>query len=212
MVYWKFLRAGTRSPFTGFDWQATEGRWVTAIDVHACHRGIHVCRQADLPYWLTEELWRIDLAEPVADVGRKVVASRARLLDRVEAWGAETARELAVACVGRAVQHAADELREFGLVQEAHQLEGQPLGRAPTIARVLLPSLTGRRIRPASKLCGYVIDAAEAVNVYPVATVAYIAARAADQRSGPPGADLYADERAWQADWLAEHLHLDTPT
>ena len=43
---------------------------------------------------------------------------------------------------------------------------------------------------------------------YPVATVAYIAAKAADQRSFPLGVDLYAAERAWQAAWLRDRLHL----
>jgi len=209
-MYWKFLRAGGRSPFTGFDWTALNGGWATPGAAEACQAGIHACRQADLPYWMSDELWQIELAEPVADGGEKVVSPRGRLVRRVEAWTAETARELARACVARTAEHAADELRDAGLVEESDRLRAQPIDALPDAAKDLLPALAGPSLKLAARLCGYVVDAAESLADYPVATVAYIAARAANQRSGPPGADLYAEERAWQATWLGERLHLTT--
>jgi hypothetical protein len=205
-VYWKFLRADAVSPFTGFEWVA--GRWVIAEDVAACAVGIHACRDGDLPYWLTDELWRIDLGGPIVEEEHKVVAQRARLLDRVEAWTADAARQLTAACVARAAWHAAEELRTAGYEEEADRLDGQPFDELAKIARDIMESLQGRRTRKATRLCGYVVDAIEVIDVYPVATVAYIAARAANQRSGPADTDFYAAERVWQANWLVEKLHL----
>ncbi len=131
-MYWKFLRAGAVSPFTGFAWPTTDGAWVQAAGAadaagaEFCQTGIHACRRADLPYWLTDELWSIELAEPVLHDVHKVVATRARLLGRVESWTPETGRELAQACVARTARHAADELREAGLSEEADRLANQP--------------------------------------------------------------------------------------
>jgi hypothetical protein len=207
-MHWKFLRAGAVSPFTGFEWSVNAGSWISAEGVQACTAGIHACRPGDLPYWLTDELWGIELAEPVVEAERKVVAARARLLERVEAWTPDTARSLAEACVDRTAGHAADELREAGLDQEAGRLSGQPLAALAGIARDIMQSLPDQRAPQAATLCGYVVDAAEALPVYPVATVAYVAARAANRRSGPPNVNFYAAERAWQAEWLAGRLGL----
>jgi hypothetical protein len=235
-VYWKFLRAGAVSPFTGFTWVV--GQWVTSEENTACAAGIHACRAGDLPYWLTDELWRIDLGGPVVEGEHKVVAQRARLLERVDGWTAGTARLFATACVGRAAEHAAAELRTAGcdeaadrldkgaegideaagrpdrlgeldkLGEGADRVDGQPLYELAATARDIMESLPGHRTRQATKLCGYVIDAIEAIEDYTVATVAYFAARAANQRSGPGDTDFYTAERAWQASWLAEKLHL----
>lgn len=207
-MYWKFLLTGSRSPFTGFDWAAKEGGWVTSLAAGVCQAGIHACREADLPYWMSHELWRIELADPVSNADHKVVATRARLLQRVEPWTEQTAQELARACIARTGEHAADELRDAGLMEEADRLTGQPPDAVAGIARDLLPALGGSRLEPAATLCGYLVDAVESLIHYPVATVAYIAAKAADQRSFPLGVDLYAAERAWQAAWLRDRLHL----
>lgn len=212
-MYWKFLRTGAVSPFTGFVWPTTGGAWVRAEGVEVCRMGIHACRRADLPYWLTDELWRIELAEPVVHTVHKVVASKARVLGRVESWTPETGRELAEACVVRTARHAAHEFREAGLNEEADRLlADQPVTALARIASELVASFPGRRAGQAVELCRYVVDAAEGMQVYPSATIAYIAARAANQRSGPPGSDLYTDEREWQADWLADRLGLDAAT
>lgn len=220
-MYWKFLRAGAVSPFTGFVWPTTGASWVQAEGATVCQTGIHACRRADLPYWLTDELWAVELAEPIVHGVHKVVAARARLLGRVESWTPEAERELAEACVVRTARHAADELRAAGLNEEADRLTVQPTAFQPTafpptafpptaaLARVageIVASLPGRRAKRAAELCRYVIDAVEGMPVYPGATIAYIAARAANRRSGPPGADRYAEEREWQAAWLNDRL------
>lgn len=207
-MYWKFLRVGATSPFTGFAWPMAGSAWVQTAETDVCRTGIHACRRADLPYWLSDELWGIELAEPVIHSVHKVVAAQARLRDRVESWNPETGRELAEACVARTAQHAADEFREAGLSEAAERLVGQPLGALVGIADELAASFPGRRAERAVELCRYVVDAVEGMPVYPSATIAYIAARAANRRSGPPGSDLYAEEREWQAAWLINRLGL----
>ncbi|WP_165037019.1 hypothetical protein, partial [Candidatus Protofrankia californiensis] len=65
MSYYKFLRPSGTSPFTGYAWGAVAGTWVEADATVPCRAGIHACRVEDLPYWLAEKLWRIDLDDPL---------------------------------------------------------------------------------------------------------------------------------------------------
>ena len=100
MNAYKFLRAGSVGPFTGHPWEP--GSWVEATAVSTCEHGVHACRPADLPYWVNEELWEIELAGEVVESGFKVVASSGRLLRRVEAWTPAAAQDLADASAARA--------------------------------------------------------------------------------------------------------------
>jgi hypothetical protein len=205
-MYWKFLRKGHISPFTGFAW--TAGEWVTTEGAVACRAGIHACRLDDLPYWLSDELWEIELAAPVVTASRKVLATRAQLVYQVDAWTPEVARAMARDCARRVVHHAVAELREAGQDTNADRLAKQPFEELSATAETIMEQISDRR-RQTAKLCGYVVDAIAAIEEYPVATVAYMAARAANERSGPMNVDYYAQERAWQAKWLAKHLALE---
>jgi len=207
-MYWKFLRGGAHSPFTGFSWASRGGVWVTADAAELCIQGIHACRIADLPYWLSDELWEIELADPVREGEDKVVGSRARLVGRVVDWTEQMQRDLSEGCVRRTGLHAAEELRASGLSEEAAALEAGSLAELSAVVVAIAGRLPGRASRAAVKLCGYLQDAIEMVDVYPVATIAYIAARAANQRSGPAATNYYVLEREWQSGWLAENLRL----
>ena len=211
MAYWKFLLAGAVSPFTGYVW--APGQWATASGSHECQAGFHACRVGDLPYWLNAELWQFELATPVVPAPHKVVSARARPVAKVREWDSEAARELALACARRTAKHAVDELADGGLGEEARQLAAMtsaaPPGAWTETAERCAAAADARGARQASKLCGYVLDAVEVLDVYPVAFSAYIAARAANQRSSAKP-DPYLAERAWQADWLARRLGLDS--
>jgi hypothetical protein len=211
MRYWKFLRAGGTSPFTGYRWQP--GEWYDADRASACHCGFHACRPVDLPYWLTDELWRIELAGVVVESEHKVAAQRARITTRVTGWTGAAADQFSLACLRRIAGHAADELAEAGIDGPAENL-ARVLGRAEvqawTQAATTGMEAAARRQAPAAeRLCGFVLDAVEALSAYPPASTAYIAARAANQRSTAAVADPFAAERAWQAQWLVERLGLD---
>lgn len=205
-TYWKFLSSGSVGPFTGYSWPA--GEWVSADTPDPCQAGFHACRRNDLPYWLADELWEVELAPPVRPARHKVVAGRARLAARVEAWTPDTARELADACVSRTVRHAVAELAGSGLDDAAHRLADADEAERDAVARECAERAAARGARSAIELCGYVSDVIEAAGFYPVASVAYIAARAAHKRSSADSADPYTAEREWQALWLAGRLSL----
>jgi hypothetical protein len=84
----KFLRPGGTSAFTGFRWPLPgdgPGAWVEA-PIEPCRSGIHACRTADLPIWAGDELYEIELDGEIVHERTKVIAARARLLRRVDAW------------------------------------------------------------------------------------------------------------------------------
>ncbi len=205
-MYWKFLRAGSVGPFTRHPWP-TDGSWVESGTAFArpCRSGVHACRPADLPYWLSDELWAVELLDPVEDADHKVAATAGRLVERVAGWTAETAGRLAEACVHRTADHAAAELTAGGIVEPAARLGDRVLRSLAQTARDVAaqPAVAARR--RAARLCLYTADAAEGIDEWPVATLAYVAARTAGQRSTGGGYDA---ERRWQASWLSATLGL----
>ena len=88
MIAHKFLRPDGTSVFTGFRWElpnGTPGEWVEA-SAEPCRSGIHACRISDLPLWIGPTLYEIELDGDLVQQRNKLVASRGRLLRRVEAW------------------------------------------------------------------------------------------------------------------------------
>ncbi len=93
----KFLQRGAVGPFSGFRWPADE--WVSGTEPFAvCAGAIHACGIDDLPYWLHEELWRVELGGPVQEHEHKLSGPSGRLVERVTAWDGERARRFALAC------------------------------------------------------------------------------------------------------------------
>ena len=115
MIAYKFLQTGRVAPFSGVTWPEG-GAYVDAADgpLAACRNGVHGCRVRDLPYWLDDELWEIELDGDVIEDELKLVARRGRLVRAVEAWDDEARRSFAQRCLRRVAKHAADELREIG--------------------------------------------------------------------------------------------------
>jgi hypothetical protein len=230
MSFYKFLRSGTISPFTGFRWVRSDGSGRVELPPEAelpslCRRGVHACRIGDLPYWLHDELWRVELEGDVLEGELKVVASRGRLAERIDAWDQVMGRRFGQACVARAAIHAADELADAGLQAQADALREAALVAAraaeaevppasaslknlTTVATGAMEEATRRGERDASRLCGLALDTVEMLQSYPPAMMGYAAARAADARTRAESDDPFADERGWQANWLAEHLAL----
>ena len=84
MIAYKFLRRDGTGVFTRFAWPSP-GEWVDAPIV-PCRSGIHACRVADLPLWLGRELYEVELDGEIVEEPTKVVASRARLVRRIDEW------------------------------------------------------------------------------------------------------------------------------
>ena len=106
-VAYKFTEPLARSRLTGFEWPLRE--WVEARGaLGLCANGIHACRVEALPRWLDDVLWRIELDGVEVEHEGVLVARRGRLLEPVEAWNAETSRELARSCAARIREFAAE--------------------------------------------------------------------------------------------------------
>lgn len=102
MIGWKFLRRGALSPVTRFAWPAP-GTWVEGhAPTRGCRAGIHACRAEDLGHWICDELWEIELDGPVDPVIDAIVAPRARLVRRIDAWDAEGGERFLAFCVSQA--------------------------------------------------------------------------------------------------------------
>ena len=97
----KTLRPGRVAPYTGVTWPPP-GDWLRAdAPVSLCRSGVHALLPQALPRWILEELWRVELADAEQLAPGIVAGSRGRLIERVDSWNDETAREFALACADR---------------------------------------------------------------------------------------------------------------
>jgi hypothetical protein len=95
----KFLRPGRVAPFTRVIWPEP-GEWLgTEDEPELCSSGIHAIRPSALPYWLAEELWRVELEDARDAESGLVLAQRGRLVERVGGWDDQAARDFSQACL-----------------------------------------------------------------------------------------------------------------
>jgi hypothetical protein len=202
LLAYKFLRRDRIGPFSRFRWPEP-GVWVQAGGPQAvCRSGIHACRAQDLPWWLSEELWEVELRGDVRATGHKVIAPAGCLRSRVEDWTPACAQEYADACAWRARDRAVQALRLAGHTDAAGELSrSTTLEQLLTVARRLASSLPETRIN--LSIAG---DGAVRALSGAAPTTAYIAAHAAMRVDS---ADGYTAERDWQVRWLVQRLGLN---
>jgi hypothetical protein len=132
VIAYKFLRRDGTGVFTRFAWPLPNGgpgAWVEA-PVEPCRSGIHACRAGDLPLWLGRDLYAVELGGEIVEERTKVIASRARLLRRIDAWddGLRAAYTRDCADRAHALARGADPpLREWEAVVEPSVAEGPAL-------------------------------------------------------------------------------------
>jgi hypothetical protein len=201
MVAYKFLRSGRVGIFSRFRWPGA-GIWVEADQgFETCRSGIHACRTEDLPWWLADELWEIELRDPARVEGHKVVATAGRLRSRIDRWTPACAQKYAEACAWRARDRAEQALR-----LAAHASAADKLARCETLDELLAAARQLAEDVPEGRISLTIAgDGAVRAISGAVPTSAYIAAHAALRVDGPAG---YAAERAWQSQWLAQRLQL----
>jgi hypothetical protein len=201
MIAYKFLRSGRTGPFSGFQWPEP-GKWVHAEpNTVACRCGIHACRIKDLPWWLADELWEIELDGRIQFDEHKLVAPAGRLRSQIGGWTPACAQRYADACAWRANERAMQALTRAGHASAADQLAScRTLDDVLTVARQLADAVPDTKI--SLTIAG---DGAFRALTGAPPTSAYIAAHAAMRLDG---ADGYAAERTWQSRWLAERLDL----
>jgi hypothetical protein len=167
----------------------------------ACRSGIHACRIRDLPWWLADELWEIELDGRVQVDEHKIFAPAGRLRSRIEEWTPACAQEYADACAWRARDRAVQ-----ALIRAGHASAADELAACTTLDDVLLAARGLANAVPDTKISVTIAGdgAFRALTGVPPAS-AYIAAHAAMRLDGQAG---YAAERGWQARWLAEQMGL----
>jgi hypothetical protein len=213
MPAYKFTAAGGVGLFTGFPWpvpvRGRPGAWVgTEATIERCLRGVHACRIGHLPYWFGPELWEIELGGEVTQSAYKLVATKGRLVRRVEGWP-ELDRPFAEDCATRTRGLALEGLRRAGRGREASRLES---ARA-TADLVATAQEAAARPGLATTLVGYAADCAMDVDNQYYAMCAYVTATAfgnwstgdSEQDMSSPG---WVEERSRQASWLADRLGL----
>jgi hypothetical protein len=202
MIAYKFLRFGRIGPFSAFQWPEP-GVWLHAPrDLLACKRGIHACRPSDLPWWLADELWEIELDGDVHPDEHKIIAPSGRLRSQIEAWTPACAQEYGEACAWRAQERALQALTRAG-----HRDEARRLTTCTTLDDVLVAARQLAKDTPDARISLTIAgDGAFRALTGAPPTSAYIAAHAAMRLDGAVG---YAAERAWQSQWLVERLGLD---
>jgi hypothetical protein len=142
----KFLLAGRVAPFSRFEWPV--GEWVESREHAACSVGVHACEAGDLPFWLTEELWEIELAEPITRGRHKVVAERGRLVGRIDAWDSAMREQFGEACVARVRELATRRGEAAGYLADLSAW-------APQVRPVAVASLAARAFEAVDGREGY---------------------------------------------------------
>jgi hypothetical protein len=132
VIAYKFLRPDGTSVFTGFSWPLPNGgpgRWVEA-NVDPCRSGIHACRPEHLPLWAGQVLYELELDGEIVDDRTKVIAGRARLHRRIDAWEEEVRDRYTRMCADRAhelARGASPPLEQWEAVIEPSIPEGPAL-------------------------------------------------------------------------------------
>jgi hypothetical protein len=205
-----FLGKGAVEPLSGFVWPARDdgerGAWVDAET--APSEALRGYQAGELPYWLDDELWSIELAGTLTERDHLLIAERARLLHRIDSWAEPLAWEFVTACARRVARQAAGALRADGLANSAAALEtAADLGELERAASAAAdrPGAAGTLAGYAADVCFYARDAGIAARAAGVAAKMSAYALAGDV----PGYDeRFARERTWQAGWLADRLGL----
>ena len=146
MQAYKFLRRDGTNLLTGFRWPV--GEWVEADGPLAwCANGIHACRIEDLPHWLGQELWLMELDGETLAAPDAIVGRRARLVERISEWSGGVAQDFAYSCAGRANALAAGVPSAAGRAGDAASdaAAGWVSGAAYVAAAVAGEVASGRR-------------------------------------------------------------------
>jgi hypothetical protein len=213
VLAYAFLARGAVEPLSGFAWptpaDARQGAWVDANS--APREALRGYPARELPYWLDDELWDVELEGRLAQRDHLLLAERARLVGRIDAWADPLAWEFVAACARRISGPAAVALRDEGRADAAARLERaadlEELRQAAAAAAEL-PAPTAQLAGYLADVCFYAADAGIPARAAGVAAKMSAYALAAGASSPRAHAAALARERDWQAAWLVGRLGL----
>src|SRR5262245_49143620 len=95
---------------SGFAWPKPEGSlpgaWVTP-PADGTATGVVVQRVRDLPHWVEDELWEVELRGGVRELSARLLVDEARLVRKVSEWNDVAGTRFALACIARLQTRAA---------------------------------------------------------------------------------------------------------
>jgi hypothetical protein len=186
-IAFKFLAVGREPVHGGVGAWPEPGLWTPEREPVPCASGWHGCRPRQLIWWIGPELWRAEF-EGVVDAGDKIVARRARLVERIIAWDERSARLFACDCAERVVRLTGPDERCVNAIAVARRFAA---GEAMEKERAWAAAAAG----VAAAAAGAAGEAAAAgLAAGEAAAAAWVAAGVA--------------ERAWQTSRLLETLGL----
>ena len=213
---WKFLDEHGRGMVTGFAWPRPDGPdgaggWVEADGpLEVCGRGIHACRIDDLAWWLSAQLWEIELDGVLLhDDPHTLVAERGRLVTPVPGWP-DVGPELARWAVDRTRLHAVSVFRSLGSTADAENLEqARDHDELAAVAARLADHPHPDAAMAAALVADNITDLPNPVEA------CHTSARAAGHHGSIGGSpadyeQAFAAERQAQSRWLADRLGLLT--
>ncbi len=136
MIAYKFLLEGRVAPFSAVTWP-DPGHWIEAETVAPCRIGVHACRISQLPYWLRDELWEVELDGETVETELTVAARRGKLVRRIDAWNKETAQAFGAACAAEARRRAQGSAELEVFADDAEAVSGS----APPVAAFIAARL-----------------------------------------------------------------------
>jgi len=209
MFAYRFLARGGLGAVNQFVWPLPEGSipgaWV-GPQADTTTLGVYAQRLSDLPYWVHDELYRVELRGSVQTLSLGVLASEMRLIERVSGWDESLRRDFGESCVER--------LRQWA--DNMHDEQGGPiLARCliecdvREIPQVLAANDMTRPATVGSLPVQYLIDAVNVLRAGLTASVAHVARVALSE--SPQFASKH-NERLAQSQWLQQHLGLPSDT
>jgi hypothetical protein len=165
VIAYKFLGRGAIGLYSGFRWPVPHGGepggWVEAeaeAPLAVGERGVHACAPHELVHWIDDELWLVELADPVAERHAVLLSRRGRLLRRIDEWTEAAADAFAESCVWSVRDAALEALRRAGQADAARELAAA--GALDRVGR-RAAALRRRSGGPAADALAYLADAVE---------------------------------------------------
>jgi hypothetical protein len=205
---WKFLDERSRGLFSGFAWPTPRvagepGPWVDAGDAVACERGVHACTADDLSWWMSAQLWEIELDGAIRVGERKIVGERGRLARMSAVWPT-LAGDLAAWAVWRVRDNTVE------LLQTAGETATAELLRTAKDADDVVAAIGDRGCDPKSPVGIAIAQVVDAVGDLGNPIVAcHDAARSAGHLASSVDRSIhtfntaFAAERLAQSEWIA---------